>query len=448
MVLEAGEKHLLIDADLNIITNCVTEESGRLISRDLCSSVTLPMPTQHPAQTPPLPSLFQNPTEATLILPGQCISPSEAQRHALLFAGSMASVNGSGFKSLLHLTVLFALLLLMLFQLLVGLLVPRAYRTSAGFGPEDEPDFTVISIKNDGSARESKSDTGDVAREWSSNSGGELWTEEEPAGQSTYEKSERSTHQAVVGVLNLQPWASGGPSFNAEVQRLIHFITSPQMKCASVQSLGKTLVSTESEVLCLNYWTDDEFCVAYSFSLDGKDAVFLETALRAGCEVHRFDPSRSEPNSGSGSPAIWHHQIWLDWRSRPHGGMTGIVPRRLPDIMGSLGHNMIDVLWANLESAEWRVLESWFEDGTLRRINQLILTIHLQWAGFEVSGSNEEVVRFWYSVLSALYSSGFRLVRSSHGPGRSVLRHTLPNTHSSYTLNWVRTKDQQPQVSL
>ncbi|KAL0166348.1 hypothetical protein M9458_038192, partial [Cirrhinus mrigala] len=55
----------------------------------------------------------------------------------------------------------------------------------------------------------------------------------------------------------------------------------------------------------------------------------------------------------------------------------------------------VDVLRMDLESAEWRILESWIKDGTLRRINQLILTIHLQWAGFEVGGAEEEVVRFW-----------------------------------------------------
>ncbi len=37
-----------------------------------------------------------------------------------------------------------------------------------------------------------------------------------------------------------------------------------------------------------------------------------------------------------------------------------------------------------------------------RRINPLILTINLQWAGFEVGAAKEEVVRFWYSVLRAL----------------------------------------------
>lgn len=102
----------------------------------------------------------------------------------------------------------------------------------------------------------------------------------------------------------------------------------------------------------------------------------------------------------------------------------------------------VHVLWADLESAEWRVLESWVQDGTLIRIRQLILTVHLQWAGFEVGGAEADVVRFWYSVLSALHSTGFRLTHSTPGPGHTVLRQELPNTHSSYKLTWIRMGEQ------
>lgn len=102
----------------------------------------------------------------------------------------------------------------------------------------------------------------------------------------------------------------------------------------------------------------------------------------------------------------------------------------------------VHVLWADLLSTEWRMLESWVQDGILRRISQLILTVHLQWAGFEVGGTEAEVVRFWYSVLRALHSSGFRLTYSAPGPGHTVLQQELPNTHSSYKLTWVRRGEQ------
>ncbi len=80
------------------------------------------------------------------------------------------------------------------------------------------------------------------------------------------------------------------------------------------------------------------FCL-YLYSLDRKDAAFLDTMLYAGCEVHRFDPS----GRGSQEPAsIKNHQAWLDWRNpRRHAGLVGNVQHRLLDIMDSLGHTMV-----------------------------------------------------------------------------------------------------------
>ncbi|XP_053469503.1 probable methyltransferase-like protein 24 [Ictalurus furcatus] len=362
--------------------------------------------------------------------------------------------------------------LLLLLQLLVSLIAPR---------DSSAPDFTVISI----SSHESGSlDSSVDAR---SDSAPELWQNEETAARlrayadenelnsrqvnTAESRTHRITHththtnrhvkfdrlkrpvdlfvQATDRKLVLQPWTSGQTSFSDEVQRLIQFITTPEVNCSrwqgSVES-GSAYAGGSSEALCFNYWAPGRPCVAYSFSLDGKDAMILESTLSMRCEVHRFDPStRRKHGSGSGYGSVQHHQAWLDWRrphTRPHRGVLGTIPRRLVDIMDSLGHSMVHVLWADLESAEWRVLESWVQDGTLRRISQLILTVHLQWAGFEVGGTEAEVVRFWYSVLRALHSSGFRLTYSVPGPGHTVLRQQLPNTHSSYKLTWVRMGEQ------
>ncbi|KAM9493926.1 putative methyltransferase-like protein 24 [Clarias gariepinus] len=327
--------------------------------------------------------------------------------------------------------VLSALLFL---QLLVSLIVPR---------DSSAPDFTVISI------RSHESESGSLDRR--SDSAAELWPDgETPARLRAYtDENELNSRQATDRKLVLQPWATGQPSFTAEVQRLIQFITTPEVNCSRWQGSGESgsaYVGEGSEALCLNYWAAGRPCVAYSFSLDGKDAGILESTLSMRCEVHRFDPStRHKQGAGSGYGSVQHHQVWLDWkrpRTRPHRGVLGTIPRSLVDIMDSLGHSMVHVLRADLESAEWRVLESWVHDGALRRISQLILTVHLQWAGFEVGGTDAEVVRFWYSVLSALHSSGFRLTHSSPGPGHTVLRQELPNTHSSYKLTWLRINEQ------
>lgn len=80
-------------------------------------------------------------------------------------------------------------------------------------------------------------------------------------------------------------------------------------------------------------------------SLDGKDALILESTLSMRCEVHRFDPSTRHKHSiSSENGSVQHHQAWLDWRrprTRPHRGVLGTIPRSLVDIMDSLGHSMV-----------------------------------------------------------------------------------------------------------
>lgn len=73
----------------------------------------------------------------------------------------------------------------------------------------------------------------------------------------------------------------------------------------------------------------------------------------------------------------------------------------------------------------------------------MVATVHLQWAGFEVGGSDEEVLRYWFSVLRGLQAAGLKLVHSSAGEGHRVLKRTAAaaaDAHSSYTLSWVNTR--------
>lgn len=97
-------------------------------------------------------------------------------------------------------------------------------------------------------------------------------------------------------------------------------------------------------------------------------------------------------------------------------------------------------MYADLLSVEWRVFQNWIESGTLQSVHHLVATVHLQWAGFEVGGTNEEVLRYWFSVLQGLQDSGLKLVHSSAGFGSSVLKQAVNNAHSSYTLSWVNTR--------
>ncbi|KAK1156718.1 methyltransferase-like protein 24 [Acipenser oxyrinchus oxyrinchus] len=254
----------------------------------------------------------------------------------------------------------------------------------------------------------------------------------------TQKRSDRSQ-------IDLQPWAGGQPSFTAEVQRFIEYISTTQVHCARELTAGepqeeKALAG--SWTVCLEGWflnREARPCVAYSFSLDQKDAGFVSrmTSL-AGCEVHQFDPG-ARPVPGRDERGVKRHQTWLDWRESKHGSRRN-SPKKLGLIMESLGHHKVEFVQADLESAEWKVLENLVLDGTLGRIQQLVVTVHLHWAGFEVGGSEAGVVRFWYSLLKELQGAGYRLLHSARGPGHTILQHRLAGVSSTYTLSWVNTR--------
>lgn len=101
----------------------------------------------------------------------------------------------------------------------------------------------------------------------------------------------------------------------------------------------------------------------------------------------------------------------------------------------------VDVLKADMESAEWKILENLLLEGVLDSVGQLLLELHLHWAGFEVAGDDPSVVRYWFSLLKELERADFRLfhVRSDPVRPRIFLHRSAFNASSAYTLSWVNT---------
>ncbi|MBN3278700.1 MET24 protein, partial [Polyodon spathula] len=310
--------------------------------------------------------------------------------------------------------------------------------------------FTIISIDNsrDRGARGNQPERSDSPR--GLETGGAVFMESEAGVLWEYmqfyqDENENFTQKRDRSQIDLQPWAGGQPSFTAEVQRFIEYISTTQVHCARELTAGEPQEEkglAGSWTVCLEGWflkREAGPCVAYSFSLDQKDAGFVSRMVSlAGCEVHQFDPG-ARPAPGRDERGVRRHQTWLDWREPKHGSRRN-TPKKLGLIMESLGHGKVEFVQADLESAEWKVLESLVLDGTLSRIQQLVVTVHLHWAGFEVGGSEAGVVRFWYSLLKELQSAGYRLLHSARGPGRTILQHRLAGVSSTYTLSWVNTR--------
>lgn len=94
-----------------------------------------------------------------------------------------------------------------------------------------------------------------------------------------------------------------------------------------------------------------------------------------------------------------------------------------------------------MESAEWKILENLVLEGVLDSVGQLLLEVHLHWAGFEVGGDDPSVVRYWFSLLKELERANFRLFHVYSNPAKPhlFLHKNVLNASSAYTLSWVNT---------
>ncbi|KAM4770792.1 putative methyltransferase-like protein 24 [Rhinophrynus dorsalis] len=253
--------------------------------------------------------------------------------------------------------------------------------------------------------------------------------------------------------IDLQPWASSSHSLSNEATRFLHYISTPQIVCSHKGRNGLTDQSMDTSkpwMVCL----DDGFslahqirtkqCRIYSLGLGEDDNIFEVNMANGGCEVHRFDPSITSAHVHEGE-RLWHHRLSIDWRDPNPAIATHklhISTKKLGTILTEFGHRKIDVLKADMESAEWKILENLILEGVVEQIGQLVLEIHLHWPGFEVSGNDSSVVRYWYSLFKELERKDFKLFYTYKDLSKPqmFLRKELYNASSCYILSWVNTR--------
>ncbi|XP_017278836.1 methyltransferase-like protein 24 [Kryptolebias marmoratus] len=245
--------------------------------------------------------------------------------------------------------------------------------------------------------------------------------------------------------IDLQPWASESQSLEDEAKRFLSYITTPQVSCASLagaEGAGDWAVCLDPKY-SLIHRIQSKHCRVYSFGL-GVDNKSLERLLSgSGCEVHCFDPGLEQPHLQKAS--MWFHRLSVHWRD-PNPAVAAkhqyANTKKLATIFNDFGHRDVDVLKADMESAEWKILENLVLEGVLDSVGQLLLELHLHWAGFEVSGNDPSVVRYWFSLLKELERANFRLFRVHSNPARPhlFLHKNVLNASSAYTLSWVNTQ--------
>ncbi|KAM9317288.1 putative methyltransferase-like protein 24 [Gastrophryne carolinensis] len=160
-----------------------------------------------------------------------------------------------------------------------------------------------------------------------------------------------------------------------------------------------------------------------------------------GCEVYRFDPSIGSAHIYK-RERLWHHRLSVDWRDPNPAIPTHRMhsnTKKLSVILKDFGHWKIDLLKVDMKSAEWKILENLILENIVDRIGQLVVEIHLHWPGFEVSGNDSTVVRYWYSLFKELERKDFKLFytfKDLSKPQR-FLKKEVFNASSTYILSWV-----------
>lgn len=250
--------------------------------------------------------------------------------------------------------------------------------------------------------------------------------------------------------IDLEPWASEGRSLEEEARRFIKYITAPQVSCRSEERAGAMLTSVRGAwAVCLDpqyslvHRIQQKHCRVYSFGLGGEERSLEQSMVDAGCDVHCFDPSLKQAHQQMAQ--MWLHRLSMDWRD-PNPAIVAqhqhANTKKLATILNDFGHRQVDVLKADMESAEWKILENMILEGVLASVGQLLLELHLHWAGFEVPGDEPSVVRYWFSLLREVERAGFRLFHVYRDPNKPqlFLHRQDFNASSAYTLSWVNTQ--------
>ncbi|CBY07893.1 unnamed protein product [Oikopleura dioica] len=104
------------------------------------------------------------------------------------------------------------------------------------------------------------------------------------------------------------------------------------------------------------------------------------------------------------------------------------------------GHNIISLAIISMNSAEWKILRNLLVSGEINRIAQVLVQVHMSWAGFGIAGSDAQVVHNWTEVLNGLMRAGFELVNSHELPGpKTLMGHgEVFNSSCRYSLTFLR----------
>jgi len=268
-------------------------------------------------------------------------------------------------------------------------------------------------------------------------------------------------------------WATPDHDFTAESNRFLNLIRSvDENKVCSNQLIFEQVCSfirinsqMVQNVCCLTEELNSG--VVYSFNLDQAADVQFERRLLRQTETEKvfvfnpnYDPMKvneifettkvrrdaiamEAEEFKSESEEIQKfsfYKVALDTQSSQNPSRRW-RRKTFQEIRKDLGHEKIDLMRINMKSSEWKVLRHWLESGEMSQIDQILVKVHLHWAGFGLTGDDGDVVHQWYNTISSMIESGLKLVSTQaveDGP-KTFLGKNQFDTSCCYYLTFFRT---------
>jgi len=234
------------------------------------------------------------------------------------------------------------------------------------------------------------------------------------------------------------PWASSDHDYTAETTNFLKLIknTENSQKCSK-------MFNYSNWSCCISDSMSRGSGIVYTFDVEQENNLAFETGLREmgnAQHIHAYNPNIKEVTANADSGVVLH-KIALDTESNERQKRRW-TRKTFKQIRSGLGHNKVNIVRLNMNSSEWKIMKQLLENGEIMHIDQLVVKIHLHWAGFGISGSSEEVVHQWFNIISSIIHSGMSLVssKSDEEPKIFMSEPGLFDTSCCYYLTFSRLK--------